>query len=39
MTFGELGECVGQPGVRVDVGDLAVLDQRGDDRPVIAALV
>ena len=39
MTIGELGERLGQPGVRVDAGDLAVLDQRGDNRPVVAALV
>ncbi len=39
MTIRELGERLGQPGVWVDAGDLAVLDQRGDDRPVVAALV
>ena len=39
MTTGKLGERFGQPGVRVDASDLAVLDQRGDDCPVVAALV
>lgn len=39
MTIGELDEGVGQPFVRVDVGDLAVLDQCGDDCPVVAAFV
>ena len=39
ITIGEFGERVGQPSMRVDAGDLAVLDQRGDDGPVIAALV
>lgn len=39
MTAGELGQRPGQPGVRVDAGDLAVLDQRSDDRPVVTALV
>jgi hypothetical protein len=39
MTIGELGERVGQPSVWVDARDLVVLDQRGDDRPVIAALI
>jgi len=31
----KLGERLGQPGMRVDAGDLAVFDQRGDDRPVV----
>jgi hypothetical protein len=39
MTVGQLGECIGQPGVRVDAGELAVLDERGDHRPVVAAFV
>lgn len=39
MTIGELGERLGQPCVRVDAGNLAVLDQRGDDSPVVAAFV
>lgn len=39
IAVGELGERVGQPAMRVDAGDFAVLDQRGDDRPVVAALV
>lgn len=37
--MGGLGERLGQPCVRVDAGDLAVFDQRGDNRPVVAALV
>ena len=39
MTIGEPGERLGQPGVGVDASDLAVLDQRSDNRPVAAALV
>lgn len=39
MTVGELGERVGQPSVRIDAGYLAVFDERGDHRPVVAALV
>lgn len=39
MTIGKLVERFGQPGVWVDVGDHAVHDQRGDDRPVVSALV
>jgi hypothetical protein len=35
----ELGQRVGEPGVRVHAVELAGLDQRGDDRPVGAALV
>lgn len=38
MTVGEFGEGAGQPVVRVDAAELAVLDQRRDHRPVIAAL-
>ena len=33
MTLGKLGERLGQPGMRADARVLAVLDQRGDDRP------
>jgi len=39
VTIGETGERRGQPGVRVDPSEFAVLDQRGDHRPVVAALV
>lgn len=39
MTIGKLGERLGQPDVRVDAGNLAVLDQRSGDRPVVATLV
>ena len=39
MTIGKLGVRFGQPSVWVDDGDLAVHDQRGDDRPVVFALV
>ena len=35
----EAGQGVGEPGVRVDAVELTGLDQRGDDRPVGAALV
>lgn len=38
VAISEFGERLGHPVMRVDVGDLAVLDQRGDDRPVVAAL-
>ena len=39
MTVGEFGKGAGQPVMRVDAGELAVLDQRRDHRPVVAALV
>jgi hypothetical protein len=39
VTGGPLAESFGQPGVRVDAGQLAVLDERGDHRPVVAAFV
>jgi hypothetical protein len=39
MTIGEACKWRGQSGVRVDSDEFAVLDQRGDHRPVIAALV
>lgn len=39
MAVGETGERRGQPCVRVDACELAVLDQRGDHRPVVAVLV
>ena len=39
MTIGELGEGFGQPGVRVDTGEFAVLYERRDHCPVIATLV
>lgn len=39
VIIGELGQCLGEPCVRVDAAELAVLDERGDDGPVVAALV
>ena len=39
MTAGQLGEGLGQPGVWGHARDLAVLDERGDHRPVVAAFV
>ncbi len=39
MTAGQLGEGLGQPGVWVHARDLAVLNERGDHRPVVAAFV
>jgi|TARA_R110000824_G_scaffold391723_1_gene589680 hypothetical protein len=39
VTIGEAGEGCGQPGVRVDADEFAVLDERGDHGPVIATLV
>ena len=39
VTIGKAGERRGHPGVRVDAGEFAVLDQRGDHRPVVTALV
>ena len=39
MSIGKLSERAGQLSVWVDANDLADLDQRGDDRPVVAALV
>ena len=39
MTIGEPGERLGQPALRVDAGELAVLDERGDHRPVVTAFV
>lgn len=39
MAIGEASQRSGQPGVRIDAGELAVFDERGDHRPVVAALV
>ncbi len=39
MAVDDLGEDVGEVGVRVDAAELAGLDQRRDDRPVLAAAV
>ena len=39
MTVGQAGEGFGQPGVWIDAGELAVLDERCDDRPVVATFV
>lgn len=39
MTAGQLGEGLGQPGVWVHARDLAVFDEGGDHRPVVAALI
>jgi hypothetical protein len=38
-TVDELGQCLGEPGMRVHTIEFAGLDQRGDDRPVGAAFV
>jgi len=37
-TLGGLGERNGQPGMRIDTCGLAVFDQLGADRLVVAAL-
>lgn len=41
VTIGETGERRGQPGVRIDAGELAVLNQRGDHRrkPAVSTAV
>lgn len=39
MAVGERGEGLGQPFVGIDAAQLAVFDERGDDRPVVAAFV
>ena len=39
VTVGQFGERLGQPCVWVDAGELAVLDECGDHRPVVAAFV
>lgn len=39
VSAGEALEGVGEPGERVDVVELGGLDQAGDDRPVVAAVV
>ena len=39
MSIDDLGQHVGQIGVGFDAAQLAVLDQRGDDGPVVAAAV
>jgi len=39
ITVGEAGEGFGQPLVGVDGAELATFDERGDHRPVVAALV
>lgn len=36
MAVGERGEGLGQPFVGIDAAQLAVLDERGDDRPYCA---
>ena len=36
---GEAGERVGEPGLRIDTAEFAGLDERGDHRPVVTALV
>lgn len=38
-AIGETGERRSQPCVRVGAGELAVLDKRDDQRPIVAALV
>ena len=39
MAVDDLGDDVGQIGLRIDVTELAGLDQRSDDGPVLAAAV
>ena len=39
VPIGERRERPGKPVVRIEAGDLAVLNERGDDRPVVAAFV
>jgi hypothetical protein len=39
VAIDDLGERVGEIGLRIDVAELAALDERGDDRPVFAAAV
>ena len=39
MAVGERGQGLGQPVVGIDAAQLAIFDERGDDRPVVAALV
>src|SRR3546814_12673786 len=39
ITVGEAGEGFGQPLEGVDGAELATFDERGDHRPVVAALV
>lgn len=39
MTRGQLSERLGQPCMRIDAGDLAVLDEHGDVRPVFVAFI
>jgi len=36
VAVGERGHCLGQPFVGIDVAQLAVFDEGGDDRPVAA---
>jgi hypothetical protein len=39
MTVDDFGDDVGEVGERIDTGEFASLDQRGDDRPMLAAAV
>jgi len=39
MAVDDFGERVGEIGLRIDARQLAGLDQRGDDGPVLAAFV
>lgn len=39
VAIGKACERRGQPCVRVDASEFAVFDERGDDDPVVAALV
>ena len=39
MAVGQFFERLGQPGMRIDAAQLAVFDERGDYRPVIATFV
>jgi hypothetical protein len=39
MAVDDPGDDVGEVGLRIDATELAGLDQRGDDRPVLATAV
>ena len=39
MAADDLGERVGEIGLRIDAAKLAGFDKRGDDRPVFSAAV
>ena len=39
MAVGQFFERLRQPSMRIDAAELAVFDERGDHRPVVAAFV